>query len=188
MVRIFACALWLLISIAHADVEPQPVTVDVTRDADNVYHFSMSFIANAPPYPVFAIITDYHRLTRLNPLIKSSRLLPSSSPSIDRVEIMTEGCMLFFCKKVRRVEDASIDENLTITTVVVPSMSDFKSGNTRWTFTRDGNKTIVHYIASMQPSFWMPPFIGPYALKKQIRSQLQYTARKINLLLVSDAS
>jgi hypothetical protein len=147
----------------------------------------MRFVANAPPYPVFAIITDYDQLTQLNPLIKASRLLPSGSPNIDRVELITEGCMLFFCKKVRRVEDASIDKDLTITTVIVPSMSDFISGETLWTFTPDGNKTIVYYTASMQPNFWLPPFIGPYALKKQIRSQLQYTAHKINFLLASNA-
>ncbi len=184
--RLFLCALWLLISTAHAELEAQPVSVDVTRDEANVYHFSMRFVANAPPYPVFAIITDYDRLTELNPLIKSSRLLSSDSASIDRVELITEGCMLFFCKKVRRVEDASIDKDLTITTVVIASMSDFKSGNTRWTFTPDGDKTIVHYMASMQPSFWLPPLIGAYALKKQIRSQLQYSANKINFLLASD--
>ena len=185
--RLFLCALWLLVLTAHAEVETQPVSVDVKRDEANVYHFSMRFVANAPAYPVFAIITDYDRLTELNPLIKSSRLLPSDSASIDRIELITEGCMLFFCKKVRRVEDASIGKDLTITTVIVPSMSDFKSGNTRWTFTSDGDKTIVHYTALMQPSFWLPPFIGSYALKKQIRSQLQYTANKINYLLASDA-
>ncbi len=187
--------LWLLVSVAHPSVETEPVTVEVTRDTSKVYHFSMRFVANAAPHQVFTIITNYNHLSELNPLIKSSRLLPSSSPTnfsensprIDRVELITEGCMLFFCKKVIRVEDVSVNENLDIKTVVVPSMSDFKSGNTRWTFTPDGDKTIVRYTATMQPSFWLPPFVGPYALKKQIRSQLQYTAHKINFLLASDA-
>ena len=183
-----ALLMLLLVSTAYANAQAEPVTVDVQREAGNVYRFSMKFVANAPPHPVFEIITDYSQLSRLNPLIKSSRLLPSNSPNIDRVEIITEGCMLFYCKKILRVEDASVDKDLTITTVIVPSMSDFKSGNTRWTFTSDKNKTIVHYTASMQPDFWLPPFVGSYALKKQIRSQLQYTANKINFLLASDAS
>ena len=188
MKYVLCALLWLLASTAYAGVEAEPVTVEVQREAGNVYHFSMRFVANAAPYPVFAIITNYDQLPELNPLIKSSRLLPSNSSGIDRVELITEGCILFFCKKVRRVEDVSIDKHLNITTVVVPSLSDFKSGDTRWTFIPEGNKTIVHYTASMQPSFWLPPFVGPYALKKQIRSQLQYTANKINFLLASDAS
>ncbi len=183
-----ALLLLLLVSAAHANAETQPVTVDVQRDENNVYRFSMRFAANAPPHSVFTIITNYNQLSELNPLIKSSRLLPSDSPDIDRVELITEGCMLFFCKKIRRVEDVSVDKHLNITTVIVPSMSDFKSGNTHWTFTLDGNKTIVNYTASMQPDFWLPPFVGPYALKKQIRSQLQHTANKINFLLASNAS
>jgi len=183
-----ACALLLLwVSTAQANNETQPVSVDVQREPGNVYRFSMKFVAIAPPSDVFAIITDYNQLAELNPLIKSSRLLPSNVPGVDRVELITQGCLLFFCKKIRRVEDASVDENLNITTVIVASMSDFKSGETRWTFTPDGNKTIVHYVASMQPDFWLPPFVGPYALKKQIRSQLQYTANKINSLLITDA-
>tara|TARA_R110002096_G_scaffold174389_2_gene350119 strand:- start:399 stop:965 length:567 start_codon:yes stop_codon:yes gene_type:complete len=187
--RGFICALWLLISAAHAGTAAeQPVIVDVQREAGNVYRFSMQFVANAAPESVFAVITNYNQLTELNPLIKSSRLLPSNSPGVDRVELITEGCLLFFCKKIRRVEDARVDDDLNITTVIVPSMSDFKSGDTRWTFKSDGDKTIVNYIASMQPDFWLPPFVGPYALKRQIRSQLQYTARKINSILASNAS
>lgn len=178
----------LLVCLTYANAEAGSVTVDVHREAGNIYRFSMRFIANAAPHSVFAIITDYNQLSQLNPLIKSSQLLPSNSPNIDRVELITEGCMMFFCKKIRRVEDVSVGKDLIITSVIVPSMSDFKSGDTRWTFTPDGNKTIVNYIASMQPDFWLPPFVGPYALKKQIRSQLQYTANKINSLLASDAS
>lgn len=187
---VHALILLLLVCEAHANPEASPVSVDVQRDKDNIYRFSMEFIANASPHAVFAIITNYDQLTELNPLIKSSRLLPSDIESVDRVELVTQGCMLFFCKKIRRVEDVSVDEELNITTVIVPSMSDFKSGDTRWTFVSipDQNKTIVKYIASMQPDFWLPPFVGPYALKKQIRSQLQYTADKINFLLATDAN
>ncbi len=179
------CALCLLLIAAHTPADP--VEVSVRRDQNNVYHFHMSFVANAEPKRVLAIITDYNNLTRLNPLIKSSRVLDWELPNIDRAEIITEGCMLFFCKKVRRVEDVSIDKNLTISTVIVPALSDFKSGETRWTFDPAGEKTRVQYIASMQPDFWLPPFVGPYALKKKIHSQLQYTANKINLLLATHA-
>lgn len=45
----------------------------------------------------------------------------------------------------------------------------------------------VKHKAPMIPDFWLPPFVGPYALKKQIRSQLQYTAHKTNYLLALDA-
>ena len=43
--RGFICALWLLISAAHAGTAAeQPVIVDVQREAGNVYRFSMQLL------------------------------------------------------------------------------------------------------------------------------------------------
>ena len=179
--------LYALLCVA-CTAKADPITVEVSRVAGNTYNFNMQFVANAPAARVVALITDYNQLTQLNPLIKSSRLLPSPVLGVDRVELITEGCMLFFCKKIRRVEDVKVDKQLTITSEFVPALSDFKSGNTQWTFTSHGQTTMVNYQASMVPDFWLPPFVGPYALKKQLHSQLNYTANKINLLLATDAS
>ncbi len=184
LVKCLLYALLCLACTANAD----PVTVEVSREAGNTYKFKMQFVANAPVSRVFALITNYDQLAELNPLIKSSRLLPSPAVGVDRVELITEGCILFFCKQIRRVEDVKVDRQLTITSEFVPSLSDFKSGDTQWTFTSHGQTTTVNYQASMVPDFWLPPFVGPYALKKQLHSQLNYTANKINLLLASDAS
>ncbi len=179
--KFLLCALCFFASTAIAD----SVQVDVAKEAGNRYVFNMHFIANAPASRVIELITDYANLTQLNPLIKSSQLLSSPSKGIDRVELITEGCMLFFCKKIRRVEDVNVKHDVAITSVIVPALSDFKSGNTTWTFMPAGDSTSVTYKASMVPDFWLPPFVGPYALKKQLHSQLQYTANKINSILVT---
>lgn len=182
--KFLLCALCFFASTAIAD----SVQVDVAKEAGNRYVFNMHFIANAPASRVIELITDYANLTQLNPLIKSSQLLSSPSKSIDRVELITEGCMLFFCKKIRRVEDVSVKHDVAITSVIVPALSDFKSGETQWTFTPQNQATLVNFQASMVPDFWLPPFVGPYMLKKQLHKQLRYTANKINTLLVADDS
>ncbi len=177
------CVLFLFAHITHAYSED--VSVTVIRQSNNEYHFEMQFVAHASSHQVFGLITDYENLARLNPLIKSSQILSSDIPYITRVEIITRGCMLFFCKTIRRVEDVQVDRELTIKTEIVAALSDFKSGNTTWTFMPAGDSTSVTYKASMVPDFWLPPFVGPYALKKQLHSQLQYTANKINSILVT---
>lgn len=177
--RIWLVGLLINISVAHAN----DIAVEVNRESGNRYTFNMQFLAHAPGHRVHSIITDYNNLTQLNPLIKQSRVLPHSVDNITRVELVTEGCMLFFCKKIIRVEDARVKNDLTIETIIVPELSDFKSGETRWTFTQQGQNTLVNYQASMVPDFWLPPFAGPYMLKKQLRAQLRYTANKINSLL-----
>ena len=178
------CVLLLLTHTAFADA--QTVTVDVQRQKGNVYQFTLQFTAQAPVRQVLALLTDYNQLTRLNPTIVSSRALPLRSAIYDRVEIVTRGCMLFFCKKVRRVEDVRIVNTFRIESIIVPELSDFKSGNTLWTFVPKGRTTEVNYQATMVPDFWLPPFIGPLSLKKQIRNQLQRSAQTINTLLTEN--
>ena len=179
--KIGLCALLLFAHTAFAD--QHSVAVDVSREEGNAYKFRLQFTARAPALHVLAILTDFDQLTRLNPLIISSRVLPEDLADIHRVEIVTRGCMLFFCKKVTRVEDVRIVSDRRIESTIVPSLSDFKSGNTLWTFFPRGNHTIVNYQATMVPDFWLPPFVGPFTLKKQIRIQLQRTAKKVNQLL-----
>jgi len=180
--------IWLLMLLTFMSaVYAEDIQVEVVKKKGNAYHFNMQFIAHASVDKVHAIITDYNNLTQLNPLIKKSRVLPHDVAGVTRVELVTEGCMFFFCKKIIRVEDAQIKDDLSIETQFVPELSDFKSGQTRWTFTSVEQHTLVNYQASMIPDFWLPPFMGPYMLKKQLRSQLHYTAKKINSLLLQRA-
>ena len=181
--KFLLAGLLIFISVAHAD----DIQVEVAREQDNTYTFNMTFVAYASVQRVVAIITDYNRLTQLSPLIKESRVLPYHVEDVTRVELVTQGCLLFFCKKIIRVEEASVADDLSIKTVFVPELSDFKSGQTHWTFTSKDQHTVVNYQASMVPEFWLPPFVGPYMLKKQLHSQLLYTANKINTLLSTGA-
>ena len=178
------CALVLLAHITFADA--QEISVEVDRKKGNVYEFQLRFVAQAPSPYVLALLTDYNQLTRLNPLIISSKVLPESIADIERVEIITRGCMWIFCKTIRRVEDVKVVNNLRIESNIIPSMSDFKSGDTLWMLTPNGRQTVVTYQANMVPDFWLPPFIGPRSLKKQLRIQLERTARRVNQLLAAE--
>ena len=182
--KLWLFGLLLLTPVAHAN----EIKIEVSKEENNTYVFHMQFVAQAAANRVHAIITDYNHLARLNPLIKQSRILPHDVEGVTRVELITEGCMFFFCKKIVRVEEAVEHDDLSIKTTFIPELSDFKSGQTQWTFTSVGERTVVNYHASMIPDFWLPPFVGPYMLKKQLRSQLHYTANKINSLLLSHVS
>ena len=171
---------------AHATlVNTAPVDVKVIKTG-RLYMFTLEFVAQAPAQRVFELLTDYSNISRLNALIKSSRILPSENPHVTRVETITRGCIMFFCKTIRCVEDVTVAEDLTIKSNFVTQLSDFKAGNTQWTLTPQGANTLVNYQLSMAPYFWLPPFIGPSYLKKQLRKQLRDTVDKINLLLTEN--
>lgn len=175
----------LLLFSTAAWSEPDDPSVEVTREQGNVYEFKLYFTVQASVEEVFAIFTDYKNIPKLNRSIKSSRLLESEEPGVTRVEIISKNCLLFFCKKLTRVEDVRINKNKSIETVVIPSMSNFKSGEAFWTFDQQGDKTIVTMQAKVVPDFWIPPFIGPRTLMKNIRRQLRRTAMTVNDLLTS---
>ena len=181
--KVWLFALALIAQTVSASTDS--ISVEVSRQKGNTYNFELAFLANGSSKQVLALLTDYNHLTRLNSLIVSSRVLAMDSLDVDRVEIISRGCMLFFCKTLRRVEDITIANEQHIKSTIAPSLSDFKSGHTVWTFIPQGTQTLVHFQATMVPDFWLPPFIGPYTLKKQLRTQLQRTAQNINTLLAA---
>jgi hypothetical protein len=51
-----------------------------------------------------------------------------------------------------------------------PALSDFKVSNEAWEFAEEGSGTVVKYTLHMQPDFWVPPAIGPYLIKRKLKS------------------
>jgi hypothetical protein len=54
-----------------------------------------------------------------------------------------------------------------------------------WSFTPDGEGTRVTYFMEMEPDFWLPPFVGPWFLKRTLLrgapaaiDQIEYLAQQ----------
>ena len=174
----------VLILFSSALADPDNIKVDVSREGDS-YNFNLYFVADAPVDHVVDILTDYNNISRLSPAIKSSRIIDSEQPDVTRVEIISENCILFFCKELKRVEEIRLNDNYDIETTIIPGMSDFKSGAGLWVFMQQGDETIVTLQAEVVPNFWVPPFIGPHSIKKNIRHQLRHTANMVNALVAT---
>jgi hypothetical protein len=50
----------------------------------------------------------------------------------------------------------------------VPERSDFKYSLSEWAFVPEGTGTRVTYRMEMEPDFWLPPFVGPWFLKRTL--------------------
>ena len=83
--------------------------------------------------------------------------------------IHNRGCILFFCKSARRNGSVTSEAYSIIRAVADPELSDFDLSEETWTFRTADNGTIVRYELKMKPSFWIPPVIGPYLMKKKLR-------------------
>jgi len=51
-----------------------------------------------------------------------------------------------------------------------PEESDFNYSRERWQLEADGDGAILKYEFELEPSFWVPPVIGPYVMKRVLRA------------------
>jgi hypothetical protein len=86
------------------------------------------------------------------------------------------------CKAIVYVEDFSEGGAKALTAVIVPTLSDMKSGRAHWRFERHGETTRISFTACMALDFWIPPLIGPVILKHWLRAQLAKSAENLERL------
>jgi len=168
-----------IVGVVSADAE---YNVQITHKK-GVFSVTMDFEVDAPKENVRALLTDFVHLSRVNPNITETEILPTSSNQSVRVRIRTEGCIIAqLCLDLQRVEDVSDDGTGGIVAIIVPELSDWKSGSIHWTFERRGDTTRVMYQGRMEPGFWIPPVVGTKLFKKKLHKEMTISAQNIRRL------
>src|SRR4029077_11179354 len=91
----FACTAWA------ANLR----SVEVSRDSGR-YHLVAETHLAAPPAAIRQVLLDFDhdRYQRISEVYKESGYLPPDSDGTPIVYTRVEGCLLFFCRSLRRVE------------------------------------------------------------------------------------
>jgi hypothetical protein len=142
-------------------------SLDVTRTDERYALVADTFLA-APADSIFAVLIDYDRMNRISSVYKEFGYL---EPDIDGTPIVytrMEGCALFYCKSMRRVERLEMQPPHYIRTVTLPEQSDFKYAISEWFLEPQPDGTKVTYKLEMEPDFWVPPILGPWLLKRTL--------------------
>lgn len=155
----------MMASVFAADLQ----SVKVSHKDGRYYMSSVTFF-QAPRAGVFDVLTDYEHFGRLSSVYREYKYLSPTDDGVPRVYTRVEGCILFFCQSMERTERLIAEGLDALVAIVEPEASDFSFSEARWTFTESGEGTLVAYEMSMQPSFWVPPLIGPYMIKRKLRS------------------
>jgi len=135
------------------------------------------------------IITDYRRFAALSPTVVRSRILSGRSGSDARVEMVLRPCALvIFCRTITKVSDVYIDSGgERMRYVAVPELGDFKEGLETVTLTdqsaADAARVRFVYSAVLAPKFFVPPFVGPWLIRRQIVDDLRTSSGRVELLL-----
>lgn len=138
----------------------------------------------APPEFVYSVLLDYDEFHRLSEGITESRWLEETRDDHPLAYTRIDSCVAFFCRKLEKVETVTIMSKSEIRTEVVPGRSDFRYNRTRWQLSAENGGTRITYELEMEPDFWVPPLIGPWAIKKKagksalkVAERMEYMSR-----------
>lgn len=143
---------------------------------DGVYRITAQARIHAPVATVAGRITDYDNLSSINHAIEESRIIQNFSPDRQRVHSIIRACVLFFCRRVTQVQDMTRHPRYRIEASILPELSDFRYGHAVWQLEADGADTLMDFAAELEPSFWVPPLIGPWLFENKIVSELLESA------------
>lgn len=142
--------------------------LDVSRDHDT-YVLTAETYLEATPSEIFEVLMDYDRFDRISSVYKEHGYLEPDDDGTPIIYTRMEGCLLFYCKSMRRVERLEAERPTHIRTVTLPEQSDFKYSTSEWTLKREGTGTRMTYELVMVPDFDVPPLIGPWVLKHTLK-------------------
>lgn len=150
--------------------------IDLTlRSKQGVYQLKLEIILDAPAEHIHHVVTDYAHIYRLNPSIVESEIMNTEDSSVIRVKTLINDCLWIFCREILRVEDVRELGAGNIYAVVVPDLSNIKSGVTIWQIQPLGRRTRVNYHMIAEPGFAIPPLIGTHLVKQKLRKEVLIT-------------
>ena len=142
-------------------------TLDVDKRRGR-YELVADTFLDAPAAEIFAVLVDYDRFDRISSVYKESRYMEPAADGTPIVFTRMEGCVLFYCMNMRRVERLEAEAPTFIRTTALPEQSDFSYSRSEWLLEQEAGGTRVRYRLEMEPDFWVPPVIGPWFLKRTL--------------------
>jgi len=177
-----ACGWVMLTGLGAGSAVAAQVESITVSHGDGGFKIAFDAVVDAPARRVYAVLSDYARFARMNPAIVSMSVEAAPAGRGERVRSVLKSCVWFFCRQVVQVEDVTEPDSRTIVAHIVPGLGDFESGSGLWRVTDAGAGARLHYEATRVASFWIPPLIGPWAIKRTLRDQLESSVTTLERL------
>jgi Polyketide cyclase / dehydrase and lipid transport len=152
--------------------------IEMWEEGDR-YHLRSESLIEAPPELVLSTLLDYENFYRISGGIKETRYVEPDTDGVPRAYTRVESCVLFFCRSIEKVERVIVVSSQEIVLDVDPEKSDFRYNHSRWLIKPNGKGTRLGYVMVMEPDFWIPPLIGPWAIKKKLASAAMNMAHRL---------
>ena len=142
----------------------------VVEKEDKRYRLTSETRIDASVADLYRVLTDYDLFTEFSSVFVESRNLRAAANGKPRYFTRMEGCMLLFCKSFVRIGELTLTPHNEIVATADPKQSDFNYSRERWLLEADGDGVLLKYEFELEPSFWVPPVIGPYVMKRALRA------------------
>ena len=180
----FALLIFSVFAVVSAAVLQN---VDVTYQ-DGRYELVVQSQLSAPREAVFDILTDYEQFGRISRTYTAYGFLDPTPDGTPVVYTTMEGCVLFFCKSMHRVEVVEIRAPDFIRAVALPEQSDFRYAVSQWDLESRDGVTHLTYRLEVEPDFWVPPVVGPWILKRRLESGGRRGVNRIERLALENSA
>jgi len=149
------------------------------EDDHFVLHLDMRI--NADVDTIYGVLMDFSKMHLVNDSIISSTLLESKKQK-HQLHFITEGCVWFFCRKIKQLVTVTELGQGYIMSTTDPAESDLRYGRTLWQLIDEGETTRVQYNADYVPDFWVPPFIGSAIFQSRMLKEGKKTVNGLERL------
>ncbi len=173
-----ALALWGSVATAYA---AQLSDVRVTRQGAR-FLMRMRIALDAPPAAVFAALQDYQAMPRYNPDLRSVRVEPTGQPDRVRLFSTVHACVLFLCKTLHQEQLMTAEPRAhggVLRARLLPGAGDFREGRGLFRVKpcrAPDPRTCLDVRLELVPGFWVPPMIGPWAIRIMLYREAERTA------------
>jgi hypothetical protein len=155
-------------SPSFASATARILDVQVRRQGPR-FSIKLQMTFRESPRAVFAALQDYHAMPRYNHDLRAVRVEPTSVPGTVMLFTAVHACVLVFCRTLHQTQlmtGAADTHGGTLRALLLPGGS-FRSGHARWIVrpcTPRHALTCLDLHIELEPAFWVPPLIGPWAL------------------------
>ncbi len=161
---------------AHAHSQAAP-RITVSAHAGS-YGMDLRLFLPAPRARVWRVLTDFTDIKRLNPAVKQAKVMRRDGQTLLQMHI--KSCVLFICFPVTQTERMTLRGHRVIRGVIVPQLSSFRAGGSSWHLRTVTGGTEAHFRAALTPSFYIPPFLGPWMIRRKLRHEMRETAAHLS--------
>ena len=170
----------LLLLAATLPAEALEVRRLDVRHEGRAYYVETEALIDTPPATVRALLLDTQAMPRINPSVR--RVSQRETASGQEVDALLEECFLGFCQTLRHVQAVRVQGDVIESTTLPVEGSGFASGTARCELHAEGAGTRLVFRSRSEPAFWLPPFIGPLAVMRQLKAKARLSLENLERL------